>query len=338
MSWRDADGHEQRVEAWAGTVAKGGARVQDSTRYDLAAVTQPLVATAALRLASARALDLDERVEALVPDVRGGVLAEVTLRQLLTHRGGLARWGGLYLDVPHETGTPAARRWMISEAARRAADERGERGPSDLGYMIAGEAIARVAGTTLDVVLDREVLEPLGLRDQIGYPGALPSERRAALARATAPTERCEWRGVLVTGEVQDENAAALGGVAGHAGLFGTARGVAAFGRAILDVIGGRSDYLPAATIAEALEAPEDGAPLRFGWEMKHGAPPPCGKRMGGRTFGQLGFTGTSIFCDPDRDVVIVLLTNRICPSRANGKIDGFRPAFHDGVMAALGG
>jgi CubicO group peptidase (beta-lactamase class C family) len=226
---------------------------------------------------------------------------------------------------------------MFSEAARRAADRQDAMEPSDLGYIIAGEAVARAAGTTLDEVLDREVLEPLGLREQIVYPGALPSERRAALARDAAPTERCEWRGGLVTGEVQDENAAALGGVAGHAGLFGTAHAVAMFGRAVLDALAGRSAFLPAELLAESLAEPEDGGHLRFGWELKHGAPPACGRRMGARSFGRLGFTGTSIYCDPDRDVVIVLLTNRVCPSRANGKIDGFRPAFHDGVMAALG-
>lgn len=337
VSWRDDRGREELVEACAGTLTTGGARVQENTPYDLAAVTQPFVAIAALRMVARGAIDLGAQVERFVSDVRGGVLTGVTLRQLLTHEGGLARWGGLYLDVPHELGSAAARRWMISEAARRAEEPPEADEPSDLGYMIAGEAIARAARTTLDEVLDREVLEPLGLRDQVFYPGALPSERRVALKRKAAPTERCDWRGRLVVGEPQDENATALGGVAGHAGLFATARGVAMFGRAVLDAVAGRSDYLPSDALADALQVVRPGGHLCLGWERKHGTPPACGRRMGPRTFGRLGFTGTSIFCDPDRDVVIVLLTNRVCPSRANEKIEGFRPAFHDGLMAALG-
>lgn len=109
------------------------------------------------------------------------------------------------------------------------------------------------------------------------------------------------------------------------------------FGRAVLDAVAGRSDYLPSDALADALQVVRPGGHLCLGWERKHGTPPACGRRMGPRTFGRLGFTGTSIFCDPDRDVVIVLLTNRVCPSRANEKIEGFRPAFHDGLMAALG-
>lgn len=338
VSWRDEDGHEEVVDVCAGTLTKGGARVQESSFYDLGALTQAFVATAALRLAARQALSLEATAESLVADTRGGVLGSTTLRQLFLHRGGLAAWGGLYLDVPHDLGSPAARRWIFCEAARRPAERpTGRLEVSDLGYIIAGEAMARAAGASLDEVLDREVFDPLGLVGQIVYPGALPSERRATLVREAAPTERCEWRGRLVQGEAQDENAAALGGVAGHAGLFGTALAVARFGRAVLDVCSKRSAYLPVAALESALGEPGDGAHVRFGWALKHGAAPACGRRMGARTFGQLGFPGTSLYCDPERDAAIVLLSNRVCPSRANEKIDGFRPAFHDGVMAALG-
>lgn len=335
VSFRDGAG-EQLVVACAGTLAKGEPRVQESTRYDLAAITQPVVAAAALRMAARGALDLDTQAEAVLPDVRGGMLGETTLRSLFRHRGGLAPWGGLYLDVPHEVGTTAARRWVLSEAARRPnEDPRAKHEPSDLGYIVAAEAMARVAGASLDEVVAREVLAPLGLHDEMLFPGALPTERRAALARECAPTERCEWRGRLVRGEVHDENAAALGGVAGHAGLFATAQALALFARAFLDALSGRGAFLPQRAAAESLEG--QGTPIRFGWQMREGLRAASGRRMSARAFGQLGLTGTSVFCDPERDVVVALLTNRICPSRANEKIDGFRPAFHDGVLAALG-
>lgn len=335
VSFRDGAG-EQLVVGSAGTLAKGETRVQESTRYDLASLTQCVVATAALRMSARGALDLDAQAEAVLPDVRGGVLGETTLRSLFLHRGGLSSWGGLYLDVPHELGSTAARRWLVSEAARRPNEEpRAKLEASDLGYIVAGEAMARVAGKGLDEVVAREVLAPLGLEDEILFPGALPTEKRAPFTRECAPTERCEWRGRLVRGEPQDENAAALGGVAGHAGLFGTAQAVALFGRAVLDAVTGRGAFLPRAMMTEALAG--TGTPIRFGWVMRDGMRAASGRRMGPRAFGQLGITGTSIFCDPDKDVVVVLLTNRICPSRANEKIDGFRPAFHDGVLAALG-
>ncbi len=335
VSFRDAAG-EQLVVACARSLAQGEARVQETTRYDIAAITQCVIATAALRMAARGALDLDAQAEAVLPDARGGVLGAVTLRALFGHRAGLAPWGGLYLDVPHEIGSTAARRWVVSEAARRPnEDARGAIEASDLGYILAGEALARIAGAGLDEVVAREVLAPLGLEDEMLFPGALPIEKRAALVVETAPTERCEWRGRLVRGEVHDENAAALGGVAGNAGLFSTAQALALFGRAVLDALTGRGRFLPQSMIAEALSG--SGTPVRFGWISRQAFSKASGRRLGARAFGQLGLTGTSIFCDPDRDVVVVLLTNRICPSRANEKIDGFRPAFHDGVLAALG-
>lgn len=335
VSFRGARG-EELVLACGGTLAKGEPAVQSDTRYDLGRLTECFVSVAALRMVARGALDLDATAESVLPDVRGGGLGDTTLGDLLWHRAGLTPWGGLYLDVPHEHGSIGARRWLLNEAARRAGEEpSGRVGRSDLGYIIAGEAIARVAGASLDAIVAREVLGPLGLDDEIVFAGALPSDARAALVKRAAPTERCEWRGRLVRGEVHDENAAALGGVAGHAGLFGTAQAVALLGRALLDALSRRGDFLPPRLVDAALAA--GGHHVRPGWVRKHGDKPACGRRMGTRSFGQLGFTGTSVWCDPDRDVVVVLLTNRICPSRANDKIAGFRPAFHDGVLAVLG-
>ena len=336
VSWREGTS-EAHVVACAGVSCKGGKKVADGTLYDLAAVTQPVVVATAVKLADEGKLDLGASVEAILPDARGGALRKATIADLLAHRAGLAGWGGLYLDVPHEIGSSAARRWIVSEAARRPLERAaGPLEPSDLGILIAGEAIARVCGAPLDRLVDREVAAPLGLSDQLFFQGALGPERRAEVAAEIAPTERCQWRGRLVHGEVHDENAAALGGVAAHAGLFGTALAVATFGRAVLEALAGRPSALPRAGLERSLAPLAKGSPLRMGWSMKHGDPAACGRRMGSRTFGQLGLTGTSIFCDPESDVVIALLTNRICPSRANEKIDGYRPAFHDGVMAAL--
>ncbi|MEM1415248.1 MAG: serine hydrolase domain-containing protein [Myxococcota bacterium] len=340
VAWRDADG-EGLVEAAAGSLGKGLGQTLARTPYDLASLTKPVVATAALRLADAGQLDLELVAEGVLTDVRGGVAGGATLAALLTHTSGLASWGGLFLDVPHEVGSPAARRWLLNEAARRPEDKAGGHEIySDLGYMLGGEVVARVAGAPLDRVVTRWVLEPLGIEDDVYFAGALPSDRRAALARTAAPTERCEWRGRIVRGEVHDENCAALGGVSGHAGLFGNARGMALFGRGLVDVLAERSTFLKRSTLEAAIAATPEGA-YGLGFMRKppsEGSPGgAAGRRLGPRTFGHLGFTGTSFWCDPDRDLSIALLTNRIHPSRANEKIKGFRPAFHDGIAAAFG-
>lgn len=340
VSWRTRAGQLETAEAFAGVTgppAQPGKPVNDETPYDLASLTKPLVAAIALRLVARGALTLETRADALMPDARGTPGGAATLEQLLTHRAGLAPWGGLYLDVPHDPGSSAARRWIIAEACRR--PDEGPAGKSvysDLGYMIAGEMIARAAGRDLDELLTIEIARPLHIaEDQLVYAGALPPEKRADLARRCAATERDDWRGVLVRGEVHDENCSALGGVAGHAGVFATARATCAFGRAYLDAKEGRNEFLPKALVERAL-APRPGGSHRLGWDGKSAEQSAAGKRISAQSFGHLGFTGTSMFCDPVRDLVVVLLTNRVCPSRANEKIKGFRPAFHDGVVAVL--
>jgi CubicO group peptidase (beta-lactamase class C family) len=346
ISYRLKDGSVEQVEASAGLLQPQGKPAQDDTIYDLASLTKPVFATICLRLVEKGLISLDARAEQLVADVRGTPGGSATLEQLLTHRAGVAAWGGLYLDVPHELGSGAARRWIFSEAARRA-DEgpAGRQVYSDLGYIVAAEIVMRATGKDLPSLLAREIVEPLGLHPlDLAYPPSLSPDQQRELSRRVAPTERDEWRGRMVRGEVHDENCAALGGVGAHAGLFGTARGVGVFGRAVLDALldrppsraarPGPAILLPE-TITSAL-APRPGGTHRLGWDGKSATDSSAGRRMSPRTFGHLGFTGTSIWCDPASDVVIVLLSNRVCPSRANEKIKGFRPAFHDAVMGLL--
>ncbi|MFO0712755.1 MAG: serine hydrolase [Sandaracinus sp.] len=353
LSFRAPDGSVDFVSASAGMLiapavaASGSDRnklVAEDSIYDLASLTKPVFATICLRLVERGALSLDLRAEQLVADVRGTPGGSATLEQLLCHRAGIAAWGGLYLDVPHDLGTTAARRWIFTEAARRA-EETSRRGPStsvysDLGYIVAAEIVTRATGRDLASHLAKEISEPLGLKPlELCYPPALGPELQRELGKRVAPTERDEWRGRLVRGEVHDENCAALGGISGHAGMFGTARGMAVLGRAVLDAATGRTKgttpILSEATMKAAL-GPRDGGTHRLGWDGKSAIDSSAGKRMSPQTFGHLGFTGTSIWCDPVADVVIVLLSNRVCPSRANEKIKGFRPAFHDAMMAAL--
>jgi len=324
------------VVSLAGKLSVDLGDVAPETAYDLASLTKAFVATTALRMVEAGELDLGVTVGEVLNDIRGITIGDVTLERLLRHRGGLEAWGGLYLDVPHDPGSAPAKRWLLSEAARRVrTDDTPAVLYSDLGYMLAGEMVARAAGTTLDRAVDRWILEPLGIDGKIVYAGARTSDARRRLVRGAAPTERCDWRGRVVRGEVHDENCSALGGISGHAGLFGTARGVASFGWAMLETFLDRGSFLPGKRLREALAA-DDGSRYRLGWDTKSDEGSSAGKHFGRRSFGHLGFTGTSLWIDPDQELVAVLLTNRVHPSRANEKIRGFRPAFHDGIAAAL--
>lgn len=355
VSYRQADGTIENVTACSGLLvnpaiaASASDRnklVVENTIYDLASLTKPLFATICMRLVERGALSLDLKAEQLVPDVRGTVGGSATLEQLLTHRSGMAAWGGLYLDVPHELGSSAARRWIFTEATRRAEEGSKTKGGSlysDLGYIVAAEIVARATQRDLATHLAKEIIEPLGLEPlELSYPSALTPDKHRELLKRVAPTERDEWRGRMVRGEVHDENCAALGGVSGHAGVFGTAKGIGLFGRAILDASTGRlkssdTPLLSEATLKSMLD-PRAGGTHRLGWDGKSAADSSAGRRMSASTFGHLGFTGTSIWCDPVTDVVVVLLSNRVCPSRANEKIKGFRPAFHDAILAAVTG
>ncbi len=332
VGYRDGD-EAVFVNAAVGHLESHGDKAREDTHYDLASLTKPVVAMTALRMAEASLLDLDGPALEILSDVRGACLDGVSVRALLNHRSGLDSWGGLYLDVPHEAGSSAARRWLVSEAARRPSQSNGRKGClySDLGYIVGGEVVARCNKTSLDQAVRQWITAPLGLAASLFYAG---EGRHGSALRRAAPTERCDWRGRVVRGEVHDENCAALGGVAGHAGLFGTAETVARFGRAVLDVANERSDFFSKGGLEDCLRDPGDGASYRLGWDTRSTNGSSAGNRMSRLAFGHLGFTGTSIWCDPERDVVIVLLSNRVHPSRANEKIRGFRPAFHDGVLA----
>lgn len=324
------------VEASAGTLGPALPRVDTSTLFDLASVTKPVVAMTALALVKDSLAKLDLEAGDVLIDAKASPAARASLRSLMRHTSGLAAWGGLYLDVPHALGSSAARRWIVSEAARRPG-EPDVTGPvySDLGYIVAGAMVAKLGGQPLDRLVTARLMQPLGIADQVFYLGALDLAQRSKLLTRCAATERCEWRGRLVRGEVHDENCAAMGGVAGHAGLFGTARGVAHFGAAMVDVLADRGNILSRSLLEEAM-VPEATHTQRFGWDGKRAEGSSAGRRMGPNTFGHLGFTGTSLWCDPDADVVVALLTNRVCPSRANHKIKAFRPAFHDAVVGAV--
>lgn len=325
LAVRFPDGASEHLAVGALTYAPDAPAVTPDTVFDLASVTKPFTALALVRIDAPLARPLGD----LLPWSRGLPAGEATLEELLTHRAGLLPWAPFYRAVdPVDAGSPAARRAVLDAVARAPRGAPGAVRYSDLGYILLGEALAALAGCPLAAAITREVIEPLGLGARfrgVGPPWVDP---------AVAPTERCPWRGRVVQGEVHDENAFALGGTCGHAGLFGSARDVLALGAASLASLAGASAWLAPARMARMI-APRPGGDHRLGWDARGPHAPSSGSSMGPRTFGHLGFTGTSLWCDPDADVAVALVTNRVHPTRDNPGIRALRPAVHDAVMAA---
>ena len=216
---------------------------------------------------------------------------------------------------------------------------------SDLGLFLLGEVLERVAGEALDVVAQRRVLGPLGMKDTLYRPGP-------ELTPRIAPTENDPWRGRVLRGEVHDENAFALGGIAPHAGLFGTAPDLARFAQMILSggVFEGRRIVsretverftrlagVPGSTRALGWDTPTNGTTAR---SSSPGTPgySSAGTLFSARSFGHTGFTGTSLWIDPERGLFVILLTNRVHPSRQNDAIRQVRADVADAVVRALAG
>lgn len=321
------------VEAVAGVLGDGRELVTPETVYDLASLTKPWVAMSALRLHHRGVFDLGGRVDAWLPEACGMPVGERTWEEVLSHRAGLEAWVPFYETLPEAPGTDAAEAWLLRELfPHYAASQVGTSVYSDLGYILGGVALARAAQAPLDEVVRTELAGPLGVDDSVFFGGA---RGEGEWKKRCAPTGMSAWRGRTLVGEVHDDNCAALGGVAGHAGMFGEARAVAAFGAACVGAWHGRRGASEEAAIHHAT-APRSGGTHRLGWDGKADEASAAGSLLDASAFGHLGFTGTSVWCDPIRQLVIVLLTNRVAISDDNIAIKAFRPTFHDAVTSAF--
>ena len=308
--------------------------------FDLASLTKPMTAFAVARNPSLRT----EKLGAILPVVIGTPSEEVPVELLLAHRAGLE--ANLPLFRPLLEGQAVRLDEVLIEAARaRRSDALGLPPAegfaplySDLGYVLVGEALARRANA-IDVgdVLDAAVVRPLGLQEKLGSARRLEAlGERARFSERVVPTEVVPWRGGEVRGRVHDENAFALhgAGACGHAGMFGTVEAVLAFGVAALDAIVRGTGPLASDGDLDWLVRPRQGGTLRAGFDGKSdGGGSTAGERAGARTFGHLGFTGTSLWIDPDAAAVDALLTNRVHPTRENAAIRAARPLAHDALF-----
>lgn len=304
--------------------------VRPDTAYDLASLTKPLTALAwAL---SSR--ELHRPLDAFLPWITGAPCAKAPIDALLSHRAALPSWRPFYLATdPTHAGSHESREAVLHAVASSALEADARPRYSDLGYILAGEALAATHESTFAQALFANALAPLGLSETLRVRGV----GAGFVDPRIAPTEDCPWRGRVLQGEVHDDNAFALGGAAGHAGLFGTARALTTLGAHMLDALADRPAPIPPA-VARMMLAPRPDGTQRLGWDGKSAEGSSAGTRLGPNTFGHLGFTGISLWCDPDRQLIVALCTNRVHPRRDNPGIRALRPALHDAVFDDLAG
>ncbi|MBE3072265.1 MAG: serine hydrolase [Acidobacteria bacterium] len=336
--WREAFGRL--------TYESGSPSTLPGTLFDLASLTKVIATTTlAMRLVDGSRLRLADPVARWLPDWRGHDREHVTVRDLLAHSAGLSAWVPLYRDCSgRQEFQPAICGLPLEYQPRTQAVY------SDLGFILLGFIVADAGRAPLSSQFS-EIWRAIQ-----SAPGACVTEtgsRPAAAAvpcldyapgpssrPAIAPTEVDAWRGRLLAGEVHDENAWALGGVAGHAGLFGNAPGVGAFARWLLRTRIDRDGGAPALVCAETAlmfttRLGDPGSSRALGWDTMLPASS-CGTRMSHAAFGHTGFTGTSLWLDPGSQLYVVLLTNRVHPSHASDAIRRVRPAVHDAILDEL--
>lgn len=298
---------------------------QSGTIFDLASLTK-VIATASLvmKLIDQGALTLDEPIRNWLSEWRGTDREHVTLRSLLTHSSGLTAWLPFYRDY---TGRQEFQHAICSLPLEYTPGTQSIY--SDLGFILLGFIVEDAGGKPFGAQAE-EFLKTV-------TPAPLMFNPPVRLRSTIAPTENDPWRGRRLVGEVHDENCWALGGAAGHAGLFGTAEAVGDFARVVL---AGLADADARLARAETIRlfvarAGSSTGSRALGWDTMMPTSS-CGANMSPSAFGHTGFTGTTLWIDPERDAYVVFLTNRVNPTRENTAIQQIRPALHDAILTAL--
>ncbi len=313
--------------------------MEKHTIFDLASLTKPLATTLALmKLVDHALLDLDAPISSLIHPFPWKDKAEITPRLLLNHSSGLAEWKPLYrnlIKLPPEERKPAARRLIMEGPFAK--KPKSVSLYSDLGFILLEWIIEISSGQDLSSFLNAALYRPLGLKTL--YLDTI--DRKPAYSRDLyAATEDCPWRKEIMQGHVHDENAYALGGHSGHAGLFGTALDVFTLTNMVLSAYHGNGTALINGETARTFLSRQGLVPnstWALGWDTPSEENSSSGNCFSPKSVGHTGFTGTSAWIDLEKKVTVVLLTNRVHPSRSNERIRGFRPELHNLIMRELG-
>lgn len=319
----------------AGSTGRGAAVVD--TVFDLASVSKPFLAVLVTRLARRGQLAFDTPLGELLDEARATQSESTPIEALLAHRAGLE--AHLPLFAPLAQRRPVQKERALERAAKSLRSDCRHLAPSDeyppvysdMGYLLVGAALERLTGLALDELFHREIFTPLGL--EMG--SARQWLERGDFKRRVAPTEFLAWRGRPTRGAVHDDNCWALAGhgTAGHAGLFAPVSALLKFGCTLLDAGARRDTSFLDDLDLRRLTRPRPGGSLRCGFDGKASEGSSVGRTASSLTFGHLGFTGTSLWCDPEADIVTVALTNRVYPTRENPRIRTARPLVHEALF-----
>jgi CubicO group peptidase (beta-lactamase class C family) len=331
-------GHNGRVRhlrAFGSADLFSGERVTCDTFFDLASLTKPLAtALALMHLVRQGAVELDRPVAETVPGLMGGGHQAITPRHLLSHCSGLPPVRPYYFrlcHLPPADRIDAMKRWVRREPLLFQPGAKEDY--SDLGFMVLQWQVEALSGMPLDRYVTRNIYRHLGG----DVPFFIDLRSTPKKGGRFAATELCPWRGRLLKGQVHDDNAYAMGGIGGHAGLFSTAAAVFHLVQALLDVDagGGRRTLFDKGCVQTFLERQPLGR-FALGFDTPSSEGSSAGRFFTADSVGHLGYSGTSFWMDRQKAVIIVLLTNRVHPTRFNMGIKAFRPELHDAVMQAL--
>lgn len=288
--------------------------------FDIASLTKPIcTATLAQILIQEKKLNLSDTLAQWCQGAKQPVHKKITVGHLLTHTSGLPAWKPYYRELPLEAiGKPEAKEHILRSILEEPIFSQPGKiyEYSDLDYILLGEILEKAGGKPLDKLFYEKIAKPFGLKNTFFVREGRPTHGIDIPRRRFAPAEDCPWRGKVIQGEVHDHHAFAMGGVAGHAGLFATSSDIHRFVTAFLD--SKIADY--------------------SGWDTPSFTTSSAGRYFSPNSIGHLGYTGCSLWIDLDKNFWVIVLTNRIHPSSANQKIKGFRPRLHNWVWKELMG
>ncbi len=314
-------------------------QVDLTTLFDLASLTKPLCTTlCTLALINAGRLRWESTALRELSADTSPEKSAITIRDILHHASGLPAYQPYFQRFePYATpeNIPCLHRHILAETLVHPLGSKCLY--SDLGFILLGRLLEQKARQPLELFFQQTVTGPLRLDRCLGFlpVGSIDQGEKEKIAA----TELCPWRHRVIQGEVHDEHCWLMGGVAGHAGLFGTAEAVLTLGECLLDCWLGKTHH-PAFShqlLRYALEWSDDSGQWALGFDRPTPGQSSSGRHFSPNSVGHLGFTGTSLWMDPERELVVVLLTNRVHPSRENLKIRSFRPFFHDYLLEKMG-
>ncbi len=309
------------------TYDKSSPKITDSTIFDLASLTKVVVTTPiAMQLVKQGLINLEDPVNKYIPTFKGNGKEKILIKNLLLHNAGLPS----YIDFYKKCKTKDEAYGLIDKAELDY--EPGKKTVySDLSMIIMQRIIEKVTGTTLDKYYKQNLIEPLGMNNTMFNPSK-------KLQQNIPPTEIDKtYRKKTVQGEVHDENAYFLGGVSGHAGLFSNGHDLAIYVQMLLnDGKFNNKQILDAKIIDDWTNREFTQSERGYGWDVKYGSKPSCGVKFSNKSFGHTGFTGTSIWVDKERELFVILLSNRTYPTRDNNKHIRFRPLIHTAIIDAI--